>query len=573
MADLLKHKGHKRSKGQAFVEFAIIVPIFLLVLTGIIEFGYAVFTWAALQEVARIGVRYAVTGNYDVKYCAAAGVALGLTGADQADGVVDCQVPSTVTDYELKTSALEDWARLPSIRDAAVAGGSSGLLIYPQYSGDYVGYLSNPFSTFHQDYRGQPPNNGYFNVSMCSNRSGVSIDPNPYYYNGVVNNSDRYYGICNVNGDFMDDAGGPGDRIRLTVTYNHPLIIPFFNAIWPNLKMTTSQDAIVEKFRTSRVTGLASGISVLPTWTYTPLPDTPSPTVTQSPTPTDTLTPTPTPVACNVPPNGNGLRGEYYGNNPNSSSSNPYQTLVFSRIDPVVYFPWGNGSPDVRLNADNFQVKWEGQVFPPYPGDYSFQVTADDGFRLYVGGALVLDQWHDEGETTYNSDPVTLTCKYYTIEMDYYENAGAATAELGWTNGMINTMMPIQQKYLFATPGFDPTATVTNTATITLTPTVTNTRTITPTRTQTRTRTATRTTGPTRTPTRTVPATTTFTSTVTVPSPTNGPPTMTRTNTPVTPFVPSNTPTRTSTPQPSKTPTPTPVTPTCATPPDLGGCG
>ena len=69
-------KKHPHSKAQAFVEFAIIIPILLLVLTGIIEFGYAFYTWAAISEVARIGTRYAVTGQYDPQYCPAAAAAL-----------------------------------------------------------------------------------------------------------------------------------------------------------------------------------------------------------------------------------------------------------------------------------------------------------------------------------------------------------------------------------------------------------------------------------------------------------------------------------------------------------------
>ena len=50
-------KFHLHSPAPALVEFAIIVPILLLVLTAIIEFGYAFYTWAAIGEVRRIGTR------------------------------------------------------------------------------------------------------------------------------------------------------------------------------------------------------------------------------------------------------------------------------------------------------------------------------------------------------------------------------------------------------------------------------------------------------------------------------------------------------------------------------------
>src|ERR1035437_7623104 len=70
-----KDRSRKHARAQAVVEFAIIIPLLLLVLTGIIEFGYAFFTWAAVGETARIATRYAVTGQFDPKYCQ------GLQGA------------------------------------------------------------------------------------------------------------------------------------------------------------------------------------------------------------------------------------------------------------------------------------------------------------------------------------------------------------------------------------------------------------------------------------------------------------------------------------------------------------
>ncbi len=134
------------------------------------------------------------------------------------------------------------------------------------------------------------------------------MTPLLHYYNNLTTNNDaRFLGVCVVNEHYMDDAGGPGDRIRLTVTYNHPLIIPFFQALWPHLKLSTTQDAIVEKFRTSRLSGLSSGISVLATWTPTPGPTDTATETSIPPTATKTNTLTPTPVPCTIPVGGNGL--------------------------------------------------------------------------------------------------------------------------------------------------------------------------------------------------------------------------------------------------------------------------
>ena len=184
---MVKWMSEKRSKSQALVEFAIIIPFALLVLTAIIEFGYAFYTWVAVGEVARIGTRYAVTGQYDVQYCEKAATALSTTipawpnlATRHADGAADCIVPPNEAkdnNFEEKTAALQDWARMPSIRDAARNGGSIGLLFNLSVSGDYVELLSHPSTSFSDQYqyRGNPTANGYISINICSNRAGVIL--------------------------------------------------------------------------------------------------------------------------------------------------------------------------------------------------------------------------------------------------------------------------------------------------------------------------------------------------------------------------------------------------------------
>jgi hypothetical protein len=52
-------------RGQTLVEFALTLPILLLLLFGVIEFGRIFQAWVTLQNAARAAARYAVTGRYD----------------------------------------------------------------------------------------------------------------------------------------------------------------------------------------------------------------------------------------------------------------------------------------------------------------------------------------------------------------------------------------------------------------------------------------------------------------------------------------------------------------------------
>ncbi len=65
MKKRLFSKKNKREDGQAMVEFALILPIFLLILCGIIDFGWLFYNQLSLNNACREGARYAVVNTAD----------------------------------------------------------------------------------------------------------------------------------------------------------------------------------------------------------------------------------------------------------------------------------------------------------------------------------------------------------------------------------------------------------------------------------------------------------------------------------------------------------------------------
>lgn len=61
-----------RPAGQAMVEFALIAPIFFLLLFGIIEGGRFILYYETLNNATREGARYAIVHGYNTS-CAAGG--------------------------------------------------------------------------------------------------------------------------------------------------------------------------------------------------------------------------------------------------------------------------------------------------------------------------------------------------------------------------------------------------------------------------------------------------------------------------------------------------------------------
>jgi TadE-like protein len=56
--------GRSRERGQALVEFALIAPLFLLIVVGIIQFGIGLNYWLDLNRIANQGARWAVVDKY-----------------------------------------------------------------------------------------------------------------------------------------------------------------------------------------------------------------------------------------------------------------------------------------------------------------------------------------------------------------------------------------------------------------------------------------------------------------------------------------------------------------------------
>ncbi|WBS04878.1 pilus assembly protein [Pseudoduganella sp. SL102] len=55
-----------RQSGATVVEMAIVMPVFLLVLLALVEFGMMFFVTLTMQYAVREGARYAITGQADL---------------------------------------------------------------------------------------------------------------------------------------------------------------------------------------------------------------------------------------------------------------------------------------------------------------------------------------------------------------------------------------------------------------------------------------------------------------------------------------------------------------------------
>jgi YVTN family beta-propeller protein len=124
---------------------------------------------------------------------------------------------------------------------------------------------------------------------------------------------------------------------------------------------------------------------------------------------------------------GTGLTGMYFDNN--SLSGTP----VLTRVE-AVNFGWSSGSPGTGLATSNFSARWTGRLVAPAHGTYRIQTAANDGVRVWVDGALLIDHWQSHTESTPDtSAPFNLSAgDEASIIVEYWEGNGTATMRLRW---------------------------------------------------------------------------------------------------------------------------------------------
>jgi glucose/arabinose dehydrogenase len=101
---------------------------------------------------------------------------------------------------------------------------------------------------------------------------------------------------------------------------------------------------------------------------------------------------------------------------------------VLIRDDAEIAFHWGGGGPGGPVPDDDFSVVWT-RTADYAAGAYRLTATSDDGIRVMVDNALVLDGWSDHGATTFTAD-LALTAGEHTVVVEYYEAGGDAMAHV-----------------------------------------------------------------------------------------------------------------------------------------------
>ena len=124
-----------------------------------------------------------------------------------------------------------------------------------------------------------------------------------------------------------------------------------------------------------------------------------------------------------------GLAGQYY-------AGTNFETPKGKTLDATIDFRWP-GPPLTDIPAglsslNDFSARWTGSVTAPEDGEYELGVDGDDGYRLFVDGKLLVEDWTN-GPTRYKGAKVRLTKgQSVAIKLEFFQGGGDRSLRLAW---------------------------------------------------------------------------------------------------------------------------------------------
>ena len=145
----------------------------------------------------------------------------------------------------------------------------------------------------------------------------------------------------------------------------------------------------------------------------------------QQPEPAPTV-----PASALLTPDGKaGLVGQYFrGNN----FDTPAGRVVDATIDKSWPAPPLQPMPPGLTSLDHFSARWEGQLVAPEDGDYALGLEGDDGFRLYVDGRKVVDDWTPGPTRTHEATVTLRKGQRVPIRIEYFQETFDRALRFVW---------------------------------------------------------------------------------------------------------------------------------------------
>lgn len=124
-----------------------------------------------------------------------------------------------------------------------------------------------------------------------------------------------------------------------------------------------------------------------------------------------------------------GLRGEYF------VDTRFRGTAELVRRDTMVDFHWTLSPPGPGIPLDAYAVRWTGTLTAGPRPVQRLGVDGNDGYRLYLDGKLLIDDWIKRSHRSRLADVQLVPGSVHTIRLEYFETTGNGHVRLVWDDG------------------------------------------------------------------------------------------------------------------------------------------
>ncbi|HZI40170.1 MAG TPA: glycoside hydrolase family 3 N-terminal domain-containing protein [Gemmatimonadaceae bacterium] len=120
------------------------------------------------------------------------------------------------------------------------------------------------------------------------------------------------------------------------------------------------------------------------------------------------------------------LRGEYFDNI--ALEGMPRVT----RADRAIDFHWTFNAPAPAIPVAWYSVRWKARLRAPDNGVRRIGVEGNDGYRLYLDGKLLIDNWRKESYRVMLMPLALSPGSVHDLRLEFFESAGNARVRLVW---------------------------------------------------------------------------------------------------------------------------------------------
>ncbi len=123
---------------------------------------------------------------------------------------------------------------------------------------------------------------------------------------------------------------------------------------------------------------------------------------------------------------------------------------AFKQVDACIAFAWGAETPDRRLAAEGYEVRWRGYLMAQAPGVYRLSASVVGEVEIELAGEVVLTA-RSSTPRWFESEELNLAADFHPLEVQYRKTGKDARVVLFWSGPQFQ-LEPVGGRYLFHDP-------------------------------------------------------------------------------------------------------------------------